>query len=98
MPLERLTRRTSYKGRAMSALVVVLLLAAAMGAMFWVTLSARRPRIRVEERRLPGQLSAAERRRLYQRLGIDPAAMARQRQSNVIWLDPRIIDRRRTDA
>lgn len=82
----------------MSAVVVVLLLAAAMSAMMWVAIGAKRPRIRVREQRLPGQLSAAERKRLYNSLGIDPAAMARQRHSNVIWLDPRVIDRRRTDA
>ena len=37
---------------------------------------------------MPGQLSVDERRRLYKRLGIDPAALARQQRSNVIWLDP----------
>jgi hypothetical protein len=82
----------------MSGFIAILLLATAMMAMIWVALGGLRSRIRVEERRLPGQLSASERRKLYQRLGIDPAAMARQRQSNVIWLDPRVIDRRRTDA
>ena len=81
----------------MSALIVTALLAAAMATMIWIAISGRRSRLRVEEHRLPGQLSAAERRRLYQRLGLDPAALARQRHSNVIWLDPRVIDRR-TDA
>lgn len=78
--------------------VVVLLLAAAMTAMMWVALGGRPARGRIEQRRMPGQISAAERRRLYERLGIDPAAMARQRNSNVVWLDPHVIDRRRTDA
>jgi hypothetical protein len=82
----------------MSGFVVVALLAAALMTMLWVVRGQRRSQAQVEERRVPGQLSAAERRRLYQRLGIDPAAIARQRQSNVIWLDPRVIDRRRTDA
>lgn len=81
----------------MSGLAVALLLALGMATMIWITLAGRRSRLRVEPR-LPGHLSAAERRRLYQRLGLDPVAMARQRQSSVIWLDPRIIDRRRTDA
>ena len=81
----------------MSAIIVALLLAAGLFTMIWVALGGRRSRLRVE-RRLPGQLTAAERRRLYQRLGLDPAAMARQRQSNVIWLDPRVVDHRRTDA
>lgn len=81
----------------MSGLIVALFLAAGMFTMIWIVLGGRRSRLRVE-RRLPGQLTAAERRRLYQRLGLDPVAMARQRHSNVIWLDPRVIDHRRTDA
>jgi hypothetical protein len=81
----------------MSGLVIVSLLAAAMMTMIWIALG-RKSQARRPELRLPGQLSAAERRRLYQRLGIDPAELARRRHSNVIWLDPRVIDRRRTDA
>lgn len=80
----------------MSGLVVVLLLAAAM-MMIWIALGQRTAPPRAELR-LPGQLSAVERRRLYQRLGLDPSALARSRKSNVIWLDPRVIDHRRTDA
>lgn len=76
----------------MSALVIIILLTGAMAMMGWVALGQRRPKV-VEQRR-PGQLSAAERRELYRRLGIDPAAMARQSGSNVVWLDPRIVDRR----
>lgn len=81
----------------MPGIVVALLLAAGLFTMIWIAVGGRSSRLKVEQR-LPGQLTAAERRRLYQRLGLDPAAMARQRQSNVIWLDPRVIDRRRTDA
>ncbi len=81
----------------MSAFVVTVLLAAAMTTMIWIAIGSR-SRARTPEHPLPGQLSAAERRRLYERLGIDPAALARQRHSRVIWVDPRIIDRRRTDA
>lgn len=81
----------------MSGLVIVLLLAAAMATMIWIALGkANAPRRRQPE--LPGQLSASERRRLYRRLGLDPAALARSPQSQAIWVDPRVIDRRRTDA
>lgn len=81
----------------MSGLVVVLLLSAAMMTMVWIALGHRPTRHKAEPR-IPGQLSAAERRRLYRRLGIDPAALARAQHSNVIWLNPQVIDRRRTDA
>jgi hypothetical protein len=81
----------------MSAFVVTFLLAAAMTTMIWIAMGSR-ARTRAIEPPLPGQLSADERRRLYERLGIDPAALARQRHSHVIWVDPRIIDRRHTDA
>lgn len=81
----------------MSGMVVTLLIATGMFTMIWIAFGHRRSRLRVE-RRTAGQLTAAERRRLYKRLGLDPAAMTRQRQSNVIWRDPRVIDHRRTDA
>lgn len=82
----------------MSGVVVALLLAAGVFMMIWVVVKDRSSRLRIEARRLPGQLTAAERKHLYRRLGLNPAQLDRNRQSNVIWLDPRVIDRRRTDA
>ena len=81
----------------MSGLVVIILLAAAMAAMIWIAFSQRRRMAPAVPKRL-GQLSAAERRQLYRRLGIDPAALAADQRTNVIWLDPRVIERRPTDA
>lgn len=82
----------------MAGIVIALVLSVLMMGAIWMLLKPRR-RHGVETARLPGQLSAVERRRLYQRLGIDPAALARQRHSNVIWLDPRVEEpRRSTDA
>jgi len=82
----------------MAGIVVALTLSVVMMGAIWLLLKPRRIRI-VETPRAPGQLSAAERRRLYQRLGLDPAVLARQRRSNVIWLDPRVEEpRRSTDA
>lgn len=77
----------------MAGIVIALSLSAVMLGAIWLLLKPRR-RAEPERQTLPGQLSAAERRQLYHRLGIDPAAMARQRRSNVIWLDPRIDERR----
>lgn len=82
----------------MAGIIVALILSAVLMGTIWLLLSPKR-RAGPLHTHLPGQLSAAERRRLYQRLGIDPAALARQRHSNVIWLDPRIDEpRRSTDA
>jgi hypothetical protein len=82
----------------MAGITITLVLAMGMLGAIWLLLKPKR-RALPDSSRLPGQLSAAERRRLYQRLGIDPAALARQRRSNVIWLDPRVEEpRRSTDA
>lgn len=78
----------------MPALAISLLLAAAMFGAIWMILGRRS---KASSSRLPGRLSVAERRHLYKRLGIDPVALARQRRSNTLWLDPRVDDRR-TDA
>ena len=85
----------------MAGIAITLILAVGMLGAIWLLLAPRgRKHNRKPQRTvLPGQLSAAERRRLYQRLGIDPAALARQRRSNVVWLDPRVEEPRRiTDA
>jgi hypothetical protein len=79
----------------MAGIVIALALSVLMMGAIWMLLKPRR-KVEVEMQRLPGQLSAAERRRLYQRLGIDPSALARQRRSNVIWLDPRVEEPRRS--
>ena len=76
----------------MSGAIVALLLAAGMFATIW--LAARKRAVRPT----PGQLSAAERRRLYRRLGLDPAAMARRPHPRSVWRDPNVVDRRRTRA
>lgn len=70
----------------MAGLLVSVILAAALAGSLWNL--ARVRTTRRPGRPLPGQLSAAERRRLYKRLGINPALLARQQRSNVIWLDP----------
>lgn len=78
---------------------ILLPLALSMGllAAIWLLLAPRRKRPVAPL--LPGQLSEAERRRLYERLGLDPAVMTRQGQSNVVWLEPyRARRRRSTDA
>ena len=80
----------------MAGILISFALAFGMFAAIWALARPRRHRL-PEPPRMPGQLSAAERRRLYKRLGINPAAMARQSRTNVIWLDP-TIGRRRTDA
>ncbi len=80
----------------MSGFIIVGLLAAAMVVMMSIAFGRRPPTI--QQRPSSDRLSSQERRRLYQRLGIDPAALARDNMSNVVWLDPRIIDRRPTDA
>lgn len=71
----------------MAGIVISLVLAAGLFGAIWGLVRARR---RSADAHLPpGQLSADERRRLYKRLGIDPASLARAQNSNVIWLDPR---------
>jgi hypothetical protein len=77
----------------MAGILLSLILAAGMfGAIWGLGRSRRKPDAL---RRVSGQLSAAERRRLYKRLGIDPALLARRQRSNVTRLDP---DRSRTRA
>lgn len=80
----------------MAGLLISLLLASGMFAAIWALVRVRSSR--AEAPRLPGQLTAAERRQLYKRLGINPATMARQSRSNVIWLDPNRAGRPRTEA
>lgn len=77
----------------MAGLAVALCAVLAVWGALAIATKRRRRREIVQTRR-PGQLSAAERRRLYQRLGINPATLARQSRTNVIWLDVT----RRTDA
>lgn len=79
----------------MAGILISLALACGMSVAIWALF---RPRRRSPEPRIPGQLTAAERRELYRRLGIDPATMARQSHTNVIWLDPRRAGQPRTDA
>lgn len=80
----------------MPGLVVALLLAAAMFFLIWIAVG-QGPRSRPAPP-APGELSKAERQRLYRRLGIDPEALRAQGPTKVLWADPRIIDSRRTDA
>jgi hypothetical protein len=79
----------------MAGIVIALALSVLMMGAIWMLLKPKSIRA-IEAQRLPGQLSAAERRRLYQRLGIDPSALARQRRSNVIWLDRRVEEPKRS--
>ena len=60
----------------MAGIVITALLSASMWVAIWLLTRRRRP---ADPPALPGQLTPAERRRLYKRLGIDPAVMARQR-------------------
>jgi hypothetical protein len=80
----------------MSGLVVALLLTAAMSLMMSIAVR-HRPRSRPVAQ-MPGELSVAERKHLYRRLGIDPEALRSQGPAKVIWADPRVIDTRRTEA
>ena len=61
----------------MSGIVITALLATSMWVAIWL-LTGRRRR-EPELPTLPGQLTPAQRRRLYKRLGLDPALMARRR-------------------
>lgn len=69
----------------MAGIVISLVLAAGLFGAIW-GLARRRS---ADAHLTPGQLSADERRRLYKRLGINPASLARAQNGNVIWLDPR---------
>ena len=80
----------------MAGILISLALALGMSVAIWALFRPRR--IKAEPPPVPGQLTAAERRQLYARLGIDPAAMARRGNTNVIWLDPRRAGQPRTDA
>jgi hypothetical protein len=60
----------------MAGIVITALLSVSMWMAIWLLTRRRRP----ADPSVPsGQLTPAERRRLYKRLGIDPAVMARQR-------------------
>lgn len=80
----------------MAGIVITALLALSM----WVAIAllARRKRRAPDLPGLPGQLSAAERRRLYRRLGLDPALLAasRQRHEPIVIPFPRPAQRRRS--
>lgn len=60
----------------MAGIMITALFAISMWAAIWTLTGRRRRR---EPPALPGQLTPAQRRRLYKRLGIDPVVMARQR-------------------
>ncbi|GAO40036.1 hypothetical protein SCH01S_42_00790 [Sphingomonas changbaiensis NBRC 104936] len=60
----------------MAGIVITALFAISMWAAIWLLAGRKR---RAEPPGPPGQLTPAERRRLYKRLGIDPVVMARQR-------------------
>ncbi|MFD1610381.1 hypothetical protein ACFSCW_01040 [Sphingomonas tabacisoli] len=83
----------------MAGIVITALLALSM----WVAivLLARHQRRAADLPALPGQLSAAERRRLYKRLGLDPALLAHPRpryEAKVIPFRPDARRRRSTEA
>ena len=84
----------------MAGVLITLVLSIGMLASIWLLLAPRRPRLKYDPRphATAGQLSAEDRHRLYQRLGLDPAAMKRGDYSNVIWLDSRRHPRGRTKA
>ena len=81
----------------MAGIVITALFAISMWAAIWVLTGRRR---RPEPPALPGQLTPAERRRLYKRLGIDPVVMARQRPYGWTVTKPRhdVPSRRSTRA
>jgi hypothetical protein len=81
----------------MAGIVITALFAASMWAAIWVLTARRR---RPVPPTLPGQLTPAERRRLYKRLGIDPVVMARQRPYGWSVTRPQhdLRDRRSTRA
>jgi hypothetical protein len=78
----------------MSGILISLALAIGMFGAIGALLRRRTPAAPPVQ----GQLTAAERRRLYKSLGINPAALARQRHANVVWLDPHRARGKRTDA
>jgi hypothetical protein len=82
----------------MAGIVITALLSISMWVAIW--LLTRRRRLPAPPPALPGQLTAAERRKLYKRLGIGPEVMARQRPYGgpVIPLQPELRRRRSTRA
>jgi hypothetical protein len=81
----------------MAEIVITALFAISMWVAIWLLTRRRR---RPEPPALPGQLTSAERRRLYKRLGIDPVVMARQRPYGWTVTKPRhdVQHRRSTRA
>jgi hypothetical protein len=61
----------------MAEIVITALLSVSMWVAIWLLGKRRRRAAPLPD--VPGHLTAAERRRLYKRLGIDPEVMARQR-------------------
>ena len=81
----------------MAGILITLVLSMGMLAAIWLLLAPRRPRLKhtPQAHQFPGHLSTEERQRLYERLGLDPAAMSRGEYSNVVWLDSRRQPKRR---
>ena len=77
----------------MAGIVITALLSISMWVAIW--LLTRRRRQPVAPPAIPGQLTPAERRKLYKRLGIDPDVMARQRPYGAPALPPQPDLRRR---
>jgi hypothetical protein len=82
----------------MAGLVITALFTLTLWGAIW--LLARRRRRALNTRALPGQLTPAERKRLYKRLGINPARLARQRgwQAQIIPFPAEARRRRSTNA
>lgn len=79
----------------MTEIVITALLSVSMWMAIW--LLGRRRHRPMQSSGLPGQLTAAERRHLYKRLGIDPEVMARQRPYGAPVVRPQAhLQRRRS--
>jgi hypothetical protein len=81
----------------MAGILITLALSMGMLAAIWLLLAPRRSRLKHSRKLQPhaGHLSPRDRRRLYERLGLDPAAMSRSEYANVVWLDSRRDAKRR---
>lgn len=82
----------------MAGFVITALFALSLWGAIW--LLVRRRRRNAAAVKLPGQLSPAERRRLYKRLGIDPVLLVRDRgfEARIIPFPVDARRRRSTDA